>query len=81
MCFQSNRRRGNFPFHKPPGSRRAVARDDNWGGGGVYIHIFMFTYSTVKTIDFKRNPLGRTRIYEYTPPNYRSSYGPGLTYR
>ena len=54
-----------------------VARRDNWGGGGGYIHIFMFTYRTVKTIAFKRNPSGRTRIYEYAPPpNYRSSCGP-----
>jgi hypothetical protein len=35
---------------------RAVARRDNWGGGGGCIFIF------------KRNPSGRTRIYEYAPP-------------
>jgi hypothetical protein len=55
---------------------RAVARRDNWGGGGIFIYSCSHT---VKTIDFKRNPSGRTRIYEYTPPPpyYRSSYGPG----
>ena len=42
---------------------RAGARRDNWGGGGC-----IFLLYTVKTIAFKRNPLGKTRIYEYTPP-------------
>jgi hypothetical protein len=45
---------------------RAVARHDNWAGGGC-----IFIYSclhTVKTIDFKRNPSGRTQIYVYTAP-------------
>ena len=46
---------------------RAVARHDNWGGGGGGIFIYSCLH-TVKTIDFKRNPSGRTRIYEYTPP-------------
>jgi hypothetical protein len=45
---------------------RAVARHDNWRGEGC---IFIYSNShTVKTIAFKRNPSGRTRIYEYTPP-------------
>jgi hypothetical protein len=39
----------------------AVARRDNGGGGKVYLYI-------VKTIAFKINPSGRTRIYEYAPP-------------
>jgi hypothetical protein len=56
---------------------RAVARRDNWGGGGV-VYSYIHVHYTVKTIAFKRNPSGRTRIYEYTPPphNYRSSYVP-----
>ena len=43
-----------------------------------------FKHIISKTIAFKRNPSGRTRIYEYTPPppppppNYRSSYGPAV---
>jgi hypothetical protein len=45
---------------------RAVARHDNWGGGGC---IFIYSCShTVKTIAFKRNPSGRTRVFEYAPP-------------
>ena len=47
----------------------------NWGGGGVYIHIFVFcpTISfeiNLKTTDFKRNSSGIAQIYEYTgtPP-------------
>ena len=33
--------------------------------------------STVKTIKLKSKLWGRTRIYKYSLPNYRSSYGPG----
>ena len=33
--------------------------------------------TNLKTTDFKRNSSGITRIYEYTPLNYRFSYGPG----
>ena len=45
-------------------SDRAVTRRDNWGGrGGIFIYSCSHT---VKTIAFKRNPSGRTRIYEYT---------------
>ena len=38
-----------------------IARHDNWGGRGIFIYSCLHT---VKTIDFKRNPSGRTRIYE-----------------
>ena len=43
------------------------------GGGGAYSYIRVLPdefllKSTVMTTDFKRNSLGRTRIYEYTPP-------------
>ena len=53
--------------------RRAVARRDNWGCTFIYS-----CSHTVKTIAFKRNPSGRTQIYEYAHPppkkiNYRSS--------
>ena len=51
------------------------------GGGGL---IFMYTCScTIKTIDFKRNELYRTRIYEYQPPppNYQACYGPAYCNR
>ena len=45
-----------------------------WGGGGGCIFIYTCSH-TVKTITFKRNPSGRTQIYEYilytSPPNYR----------
>ena len=44
---------------------RAVPRRDNWRGGCIFIYPCS---RTVKTIAFKRNPFGRTRIYEYTPP-------------
>jgi hypothetical protein len=34
-------------------------------------------FTTIKTIVFKRNPSGRTRIYEYAPPPIIASrYGP-----
>ena len=57
--------------------RRAVARRDNWGGGGIFIYLCSHT---IETIAFKRNPSGRIQIiYEYASPNYRSSYGPALT--
>ena len=44
--------------------------------GGVNIHIFALIVlpdesllkSTLMTTDFKRNSSGRTRIYEYSPP-------------
>ena len=43
--------------------------------GGIFIYS---SSHTVKTIAFKKNPSGRTRIYEYTPPpNYRAMNGPG----
>ena len=45
----------------------AVPRRDNCMGVGVCIFIYSCSH-TVKTIAFKRNPSGRTRIYEYTPP-------------
>ena len=46
------------------------------GGGGVggvysYIHVLPDEFllkSVVITVDFKRNSSGRTRIYEYAPP-------------
>ena len=43
------------------------------GGGGAYSYIRVLPdefllKSTVMTTDFKRNSSGRTRIYEYTPP-------------
>jgi hypothetical protein len=44
---------------------RATTRRDNWGEGVVYSYSFLHT---VKTIAFKRNPSGRTRIYEYAAP-------------
>ena len=44
------------------------------GGGGAYSYIRVLPdefllKSTVMTTDFKRNSSGRTRIYEYIPPN------------
>ena len=44
------------------------------GGGGAYsyIHVLPDEFllkSPVMTTDFKRNLSGRTRIYEYAPPN------------
>ena len=49
---------------------------DNWWGADI--RIFMFTH--IKTTDFKRNELCRTRIYKISapPPNYRACYGPGV---
>ena len=44
---------------------RAVARHNNWGGGGIFIYSCS---RSLKTIVFKRKTLGRTRIYEYAPP-------------
>ena len=43
------------------------------GGGGAYSYICVLPdefllKSTVMTTDFKRNSSGRTRIYEYAPP-------------
>ena len=46
---------------------RAVPRRDSWRGGGWSIFIYLCSH-IVKTIAFGRNPSGRTRIYEYTPP-------------
>jgi hypothetical protein len=44
----------------------AVARHDNWGGGG-YIHIFMFTYR--KNNRFQKKSVGQnTNICIYSPP-------------
>ena len=46
---------------------RAVAIDAIMGGGGGG-DVYSYECShIVKTMAFKRNPLGRTRIYEYTP--------------
>ena len=44
------------------------------GRGGAYsyirvLHDEFVLKSTVMTTDFKRNSSGRTRIYEYPPPN------------
>ena len=44
------------------------------GGGGAYSYIRVLPdefllKSTVMTTDFKRNSLGRKRIYEYPPPS------------
>ena len=44
------------------------------GGGGVYSYIRVLPdefllKSVVITVDFKRNSSGRTRVYEYAPPN------------
>ena len=44
------------------------------GGGGAYSYIRVLPdefllKSTVMATDFKRNSSGRTRIYEYPPPN------------
>ena len=65
-------------------SDRAVAGRDNFlfffGGGYIHtVYVNLYMYHTVKTIAFKRNSSGRTRIYDYAhpPPNYQSSYGPG----
>ena len=45
-------------------NRQGRSKIDNWGG-----LIFIYLCSqTIKTIDFKRNQLCRTRIYEYQPP-------------
>jgi hypothetical protein len=41
-----------------------VARRDNWAGEGGGIFIYSSSH-TVKTIAFKINPSGRTRICEY----------------
>ncbi len=52
---------------------RAVARALIGGGGGCifiyscYARLISFEIN-LKTTDFKRNPSGITRIYEYTPP-------------
>ena len=51
---------------------RAVARALIGGGGAIFIYscsarLISFEIS-LKTTDFKRNPSGITRIYEYTPP-------------
>jgi hypothetical protein len=56
LKFLGSNAAGHFP--------RTVPRRDNWGE--VYIHIFMFTHR--KTIAFKRNPSGRSQIYEYIIP-------------
>ena len=53
------------------------------GGGGEYSYIRVLPdefllKSTLMTTDFKRNLLGRMRIYEYSPPNQRCSYGPAF---
>ena len=46
-------------------------------GGQIFIYSCL---QTVKTIDFKRNQLGITQIYEYArPPHYRSAGVSGLT--
>ena len=65
MVTISARNTNYYIFQASQHFTRAVPRRDNWG---VYIHIFIFSSHTVKTIAFKRNPSGRTRIYEYAPP-------------
>jgi hypothetical protein len=57
-------RESNFYIHVFPFTGRFL--EPIMEGGGGYIHIFML--ATVKTIAFKRNPSGRTRIYMNTPP-------------
>ena len=52
---------------------KAVTKALIGGGGGVYSYIRVLPdefllKSVVITVDFKRNSLGRTRIYEYAPP-------------
>ncbi len=53
----------------PSGVTRALI-----GGGGVYSYIrvlldeFLLKDRKLKSIDFIRNPSGRTRIYEYSSP-------------
>ena len=43
-------------------------QNDNWGGGGGEAQIFIYSCSQpIKTINLKRNQLGRTQIYEYLP--------------
>ena len=53
---------------------RAVTKALIGGGGGAYSCIRVLPdefllKSTVMTTDFRRNSSGRTRIYEYPPPN------------
>ena len=43
------------------------------GGGGVYIHIFMFCSTSfflnqIQIDQFEKKLVGQTWIYEYTPP-------------
>ena len=51
---------------------RAVSKALIGGGAYSYVCVLLDQFllkSTVMTTDFKRNSSGRTRIYEYTPPN------------
>ncbi len=72
---------GTFPEHRAVTVvlflviiSRAVARALIGGGGGGCIFIYSCSARVIsfeinlKTTDFKRNPSGITRIYEYTPP-------------
>ena len=58
---------------------RGETRELIGGGGGVYSYIRVMPVefrlkSVVISVDFKGTSSGRTRIYEYTPPNLQSNY-------
>ena len=44
--------------------------------GGVHIHIFAFPDGfLLYAYAFQKNFIGQNGIYEYSPPNYRASFG------
>ena len=61
-----------FASHTISLDGRAVTKALIGGGAYSYIRVLSDEFllrSTVMTTDFKRNLSGRTRIYEYPPPN------------
>ena len=64
---------------------KALIGGGGGGGGGAYSYIRVLPdefllKSTVMTTDFKRNSSGRTRIYEYTPPQLTLLFRPCVWY-